>query len=215
MALLRLHQFKSNIHKHVFLISEKMMGLFASGDATQAQRDQLSLAIKYLYTSPTVLAYLAQANATIVFNNNNVDQSHAELGQIWWDASSAQVVRSADGSLGVQSAAMGLAHELFHYLLGFNEAQATALEAQVARELGEPTRVNWNDVVYTAREVNSTEHTHNGNWEAFNFSGNITIAGRFASGDYNPPNAGTGVPPSTGSGGGDPGGGGGYRRYIW
>jgi uncharacterized membrane protein YgcG len=183
------------------------MGLFASSDATQAQKDQLSLAMKYVYTSPTVLAYLTQANATIVFNNNQVDQSHAESGQIWWDPSSAAVVRAADGSLGVQSAALGLVHELFHYFLGFNEAQATALEAQVARELGEPTRENWADVVYKAREINSTEHTHLGNWEAYNFSGNMTIAGRFTAGDYNPPNAGTGVPPSSGGSSGDPGGG--------
>ncbi|MBB3120048.1 hypothetical protein [Pseudoduganella violacea] len=116
-----------------------------------------------------------------------------QSGQIMWNPYQGLQVISREGVLGIQSAAMGLVHEIAHVIFGHDEAQATAFETRVAIDLGEPIRADYNAIGEDVRIRNSTQHTDNGTWTTFNKAQGMIKWGVY-DGGINPPNLGNGFP---------------------
>ncbi|WP_373991308.1 hypothetical protein [Duganella sp. BuS-21] len=110
-----------------------------------------------------------------------------------WNPNQGLQVISDTGVLGVQSPAMGLAHEIAHVIFGHDEAQATAFETRVALELGEPVRANYNAIGSDVKVQNSTQHTDNGTWKTFEKGGWTKVGGTY-DGSSNAPGMGNGFP---------------------
>ena len=142
-----------------------------SSAATDAQKREYERAIKYLKTSATGKALIkkledAKETITITFNKKHNDVYTIETRTIAWDPTSRLVL--GDGK-SVQSAALGLVHEMGHagqHLDGtyfsfasYEDREADNLkncETPIATELGEFTRKNYDDVSKTLRILHST-----------------------------------------------------------
>lgn len=118
-----------------------------------------------------------------------------QSGQLMWNPTQGLQVISDTGVLGVQSPAMGLVHEIAHVIFGHDEAQATAFETLVARDLREPVRANYNATGSDVKVGNSTQHTDNGHWTTFQKEGSMRIGGLY-DGSILAPSMGTGFPPA-------------------
>ncbi|WGG50898.1 hypothetical protein [Rugamonas sp. DEMB1] len=137
-----------------------------NGSPTSADMINTAIAINSLKDSQTAATVLRAYDFTVAVNHTNSDStlvpSDGSTPQIDWDPNLAHQVYSADYKAGIQSPAMALAHEIAH-VLGMDENQATAFETQIALELGEPTRGNYQLVTQEKIYVeNSTEHSANG-----------------------------------------------------
>lgn len=210
--------------KSVIKLLEKKLGVtFNNGAGASVNEQQVYVqALNYLSRYPgmgEILHSLATMSVTINFNNSNDDRYDPNTNTIFWDPTSAMTVIQANGQLGAQSPALGLFHEICHWLYAhtgepkYFEYAATNFETQAAISLGEPVRPTYNTtssinpwVVVT----NPTAHSGGGYWQAVDFNGN-PIKGPA----YDPnhtfvpitaaPTEGTGSTPG-GSGGGEHGG---------
>jgi len=132
----------------------------------------LNQALNYLNKSPTAWNLINNSsNVEIIVNNVGLNMVMTTSREIAWDPSVAHQLRAADGTIGIQSPALALAHELAHKLYGNNEGQATAFEHQVAIELGEPTRADYESLLGYVTVQNATQHTENGQWVASDIFG--------------------------------------------
>gem|GEM_PF-3348641 len=175
-------------------------------NATAADINALNLALSYLDRSPkgnAVMQQVADKNVTINIVHDGSDSYRSSTNTINWDPNSAlTVLTSGVGSVGVQSAALGLAHEGAHAIdpnLASNSATpdpqygdlaekyAVEQENIIASDLGEPQRFNHGGNL--VEENNSTEHTTVNNagsmiWVQSDSVGNITVQGTFELGTY-------------------------------
>lgn len=166
----------------------------------------LGHAIDYLSRSPAAAAIIGAARdtGTIIGLNPYGADNYPDVSNpggtmydpdsdtaIWNPYSALQVMRPDNTIIGVQSAALGLLHELTHgldpalmeNLLArlpgsgyYNQAEymAIQLEAIVARELGEPARDNWkgNDIIAFNPTTATIEDEHGGLlWAQLNENG--------------------------------------------
>lgn len=167
---------------------------------TSTGAQQLTLALEYAKHSPTFSFYYQYANGTTIYVGSNLPTIELPTsGQVSWNPTLGLQVISDSGVLGVQSSAMGLIHELIHKIFGYNEAQATALESVVARELGEPTRANYGAIGEDVKLQNVTQHTDNGQWKTYE-KGGATKVGVSYDGSTTAPSMGWGyIPPPPGA----------------
>lgn len=158
-----------------------------SSKATKEEKKQYDRTIAYLNGSKTGKALLEKLENsktvfTIVFVNDDNDYFDSSTMNIYWDMDSGLVMK--DGT-SIQSAALGLAHEMGHasqYLDGAldplnnakTQAEADAARAKIeadnlkncetpiAKQLGEPTRKNYLDAsgVYTMNNSTHYRTTH-------------------------------------------------------
>lgn len=188
----------------VFAINNPIRWIDPSGlrielpsDTTQEQRDAYNRAITYLNRSEVFRGLwqtLEDATEvfTIAFTYNHFMRFDHETRTIFWDTTSGLIM--LDGAA-IQSAALGLAHEMGHaaqYLEGHaffddmtqdNRALLEAenlrrFESPIARQLGEPTRARYFDDAGVHRMNNSTHHRiiYTPNWNSRSpFAGNSRI----------------------------------------
>jgi hypothetical protein len=180
---------------------------FVVTNATSADRAALNLALSYLSKSPTAMAFLQQAaDKGVIINIVHDGRDQYFDGTIDWDPKSALAVitnTAGVGTVGVQSAALGLAHEAAHAIdpnpiaiqntkdpiyddLG--ERYAVGQENIIASDLGEPQRFNHKSGGVPTAE-NPTEHTAitpSGDWiwVQSDTAGNITPQGTYELGTY-------------------------------
>lgn len=126
------------------------------GDATDEQIVEYNRAVAYIKKSPTGSALIDFLEAstetfTIVFVDNDMTQYNYDTNQIDWDVNSGLIMGN---NTSVQSAALGLAHEMGHAaqdINGIYEQHKTngnfleqdnldTYESKIASELGEPSR---------------------------------------------------------------------------
>ena len=141
-----------------------------SSTATEAERAQYDRAIAYLQTSKTAKALIAKLQNSktvfkIMFVYDDNDYYDPSTNRIYWDIYSGLVM--SDGT-SVQSAALGLAHEMGHgaqhldgYFKGKKVAQIEAnclskYETPIAKQLREPTRKSYTSFSGVQRMNNST-----------------------------------------------------------
>jgi hypothetical protein len=159
-----------------------------SSDATQAEIKQYDRAIAYLKTSEEGQELIKKLEKspeifTIMFVDDDNMYYDPEKKEIFFDVDSGLI--TGDGN-SVQSAALGLAHEMGHgaqHLDGgmnkflnkptsenrgkLEEANLHTYENPIAKRLGEPTRENYGDVSGVKRMNNSTHfRTTTGNHNA-------------------------------------------------
>lgn len=160
-----------------------------------ADMAQLTLTLDYIKHSPTFSMFYGNISGTTLHVDSAVSTIALPLsGQIMWNPYQGLQVISDTGILGVQSPAMGLVHEFAHVIFGHDEAQATAFETTIARELGEPTRANYNAIGSDVRVQNSTQHTDNGHWTTYERAGLKKVGGLY-DGSTAAPSMGIGYPP--------------------
>jgi hypothetical protein len=176
---------------------------FTVTNATAEDLDKLDQALDYLEGSDANPSQaVADANVTIEIIHDGNDRFDPNSNTVYWDPDSALgVIDSSTGMVeGVQSSALGLGHEFFHaedYAndpIGFiidastynssydNVAELTATngEAELAEDLGEPTRDNHDGQLYTVNDP--TQHTtDDSKWEVTNDDGTTTEFGEFTS----------------------------------
>ena len=149
-----------------------------SSDATKAQKEAYEKAIAYLKTSKTGKALIeklenakdAKGNdiiITITFNNIHDDYYDSSTRTIAWDSTSGLLMSNGTS---VQSAALGLAHEMGHgaqHLDGEFDGKTRSeiesdnlkkYETPIAKELGESTRKSYTDNKGTVRMTTSTHY---------------------------------------------------------
>ncbi|WP_157778450.1 hypothetical protein [Massilia violaceinigra] len=167
---------------------------------SMADRGQLMLTLQYIKHSPNFAIYYPNLDGLTIHVGSLLPTiALPTSGQISWNPNQGLQVISDTGILGVQSPAMGLVHEIAHVIFGHNEAQATAFETRVARDLGEPTRANYGSIGNEVRVYNSTQHTDNGEWKSYEQSGATKTSGNY-DGSTNAPNMGWGyIPPPPGA----------------
>lgn len=130
----------------------------------------MDMALAYLQTSQRG----AQEVQDALYNNRVItieivhdrnDAYQYSNGRIYWDPDSALGVVDRDGDKGVQSAALGLGHEISHANDTSNttsatrEAYATWVETIIAQELHEATRSSYASVFAFIDAENPTLHT--------------------------------------------------------
>ena len=153
-----------------------------SSDVTEEQRREYERAISYLRTSETgrkLIQILESSSVvfTIVFINDDNMCYNPITNTIYFDTNSGLVL--GDG-ISVQSAALGLAHEMGHAaqkLDGTMDSMQDAMiqyvdlveannldtyENPIARELGEPLRRSYKDCIGPMDMLNSTHHITTG-----------------------------------------------------
>lgn len=150
-------------------------------NATPLQIAQFEHAMTYLANAPKVRDILAKSvfqDLVIVFNSN---ENNSQLGnKVYWDPNVTLNVRQADGSIGAQSPALGLLHELYHWFQGgsatgsYTEWMNLQDEIAAANFLGEPVRLTYTST-YTANlrtlVSNPTAHAKSGYWKALDPNG--------------------------------------------
>jgi hypothetical protein len=178
-----------------------------SPNATSSDIAALNQALAYLANSTTAEAKMEQAVAdgvTINFIHDGNDQYRDGVNTIDWDPNSALAVVDTTqpnlGTIGVQSAALGLAHEAAHandpniatdksmadsQYDTVAERVAVGVEDQIATELGETLRFNHSGNL--VEEANSTEHTKENDdgtasWVQSGQDGDSVNEGSFTSG---------------------------------
>lgn len=156
---------------------------------------QLVLTLQYIKQSPNFALFYSNMDGMTINIGNLPTTALPMSGQVNWNPYQGLQVISDTGILGVQSAAMGLVHEIAHVIFGHNEAQATAFETLVARDLGEPTRANYGATGSEVRVQNVTQHTDNGQWKALDQGGATKIGGNY-DGSTNAPSMGIGYIPT-------------------
>ena len=164
----------------------------------------ISVALSYLSNSPSA-AYLLSLDYKVSVNYTGINVTTTTTRQIFWDPTTALQVINSQGILGVQSPAMGLIHELVHAIFGLDENQATAFETQIALELGEPTRANYESTLENIKVENPTLHTENGQWVQRDTL-NQVVRGPMYDGGKNAPAMGWVAPVGGGGAGGGVGG---------
>ena len=149
--------------------------IVVASDATEEQREEYERAIAYIKTSETgrkLIEYLETSSFTITIDFVDDDNMCFAVNNatIYFDTNSGLVL--SDG-ISVQSAALGLAHEMGHaaqYLDGtmaklngyvdlVEKFNLDTYETPIAKELGEPIRSNYNDVIGFMDMQNSTHFT--------------------------------------------------------
>jgi hypothetical protein len=157
---------------------------------------QFGLTLQYLAGKSPVFAFFYPQiyGKTFLISSQGPNMVMPASGQIFWNPSKGLQVISETGVIGVQSAAMGLVHEFGHLIFGHNEAAATAWETSIARELGEPIRANYLSTGVEMRVENSTLHTENGTWKAFQKNNTFMVGGQY-NGETFAPYLGSGVAP--------------------
>jgi RHS repeat-associated protein len=162
------------------------------GDHTQRELEEYNRAIAYLKTSETGRALVERLeNESSVFRINfvnNDDMFYDPLTRnIYFDPASGMIV--GDGT-SVQSAALGLAHEMGHAaqdldgelpefptnndIRAVETANVLKYETPVAQQLGEPIRDSYDDGIGTFRMNNSTHFktTYKRPWYHYIWPGN-------------------------------------------
>ncbi|MBQ5939799.1 hypothetical protein [Massilia sp. AB1] len=106
---------------------------------------------------------------------------------IRWDPSSALQVRQPDTTIGAQSPALGLAHELIHFRdrIGtlYGEEMTTYEEIKLAQELGEPIRQTYSATKFSVAVTNTTASSTGKIWKATDGAGHIIFGPAFNSAD--------------------------------
>lgn len=180
---------------------------------SSADAMQTSLATMELGRSNTMSDALNNYSINLNVVHSGVDETYmgSTVRTISWDPGQAHQVVDSNGVYGIQSPAMALAHEIAHAIYGADENAATAFETQVAHELGEPTRADYNSVTANVQVTNSTEHTDNGKYVSLNLDGTTTVGPDYhgTKDEKTAPNMGAGTGGSGGGGGGGAAGGGG------
>ena len=192
--------------------------------ASVFQQQQYAEALTYLSKFSgmgQVLNALANTNLNINFVYNGNDSYNPNTNTVSWDPTSALNVVQANGQVGAQSAALGLFHELCHWLYAhtgdpaYAEFTATNLETKAAISLGEVVRPSYSAVYAFNAFVsinNPTAHSGGGHWQAIDVNGNPIQGGVYTSSDKvvsiaGGPTGATGSTPGGGSGSGSSGGG--------
>ncbi|TFW17548.1 hypothetical protein [Duganella callida] len=183
-------------------------------NATATDIAKLDLALSYLSTSSQAAADIFSSARDGMISEvrivHNGDDSYDPTTRVLqWDPDSGLMV-SQNGIFGVQSSALGFAHEVAHSVdpnIGSTshaqaEATATAKETIIANQLGEPTRSTYNDAVKLVTESNPTEHTtviHGSSvWTQNDQSGSITIGDGFQSSAISAPDLSGPIDPGAG-----------------
>ncbi|MCL2152522.1 MAG: hypothetical protein FWH57_06120, partial [Oscillospiraceae bacterium] len=178
-----------------------------SGSATKEEIEQYNRAIEYLKTSDvgkTLIEKLENANEvfTIMFVYDDNMYYDPSTREIFFDIFSGLI--TGDGT-SIQSAALGLAHEMGHgaqHLDGemdtflnnptksnrdkLEAANLKTYETPMAKQLGEPVRKNYTDVSGLQRMNNSTHYrtTWNRPWYQYIWPGNWGKPGKIIT-DHN------------------------------
>jgi hypothetical protein len=158
-----------------------MSGVIFAPGVTTFSAMQAGLSLQYARAkSPTFNFFSPQLENTTMYISSTATNMYIEsTGAIMWNPTLALQVIAPDGSRGVQSPTMQLVHEIAHKLFGHSEAQATAWETTIAREIGEPIRASYTSTGDYVKVQNSTQHSENGVWMAFNKLGKMYSGGPF------------------------------------
>lgn len=155
---------------------------------TPTGMQQLTLALEYIKHSPTFSMYYQNMNGMTIYVGSNMPTiEFSTTAAVSWNPTQGLQVVSEAGVLGVQSAALGLVHEIAHAVFGYGEAQATAFETVVARELGEPTRANYGATGSDVTLQNVTQHTDNGQWKTYEKGGGTKVGVNYDGSNVAPP----------------------------
>jgi hypothetical protein len=191
---------------------ERKLSITVDGNGVQQQA--YTQAMNYLYSHVNmgdVINAMNTMSVKIDFNYSGNDQFDSVTNTIHWDPTSALNVIQPNGQIGAQSPALGLLHEIYHWLYyhtgnpAYAEEATTYLEANAAAQLGEPARPTYSSVNQINKLVvvtNPTAHTGGGYWQAVDMNGN-PVQGPV----YDPnatvvsvPGGANGTPPSNGGG---------------
>jgi hypothetical protein len=154
------------------------------GPVTEYQQQAFSQALNYLAKYPgmgEIINSLATKDLNVVFVYDGNDSYNPSTNTITWDHNSAMNIVQADGQVGAQSPALGLFHELCHWLYAhtgnplYAEESATYIESQAAISLGEVVRPNYNSasaINSFVHVTNPTAHSGGGYWQAVDANGN-------------------------------------------
>jgi hypothetical protein len=145
-------------------------------NGTNADFSAWNKAIGYIQTTPQgafLVNQLFMSPLMVKFNSKG-DMSYNNITKILnFDPNSAMTVIGPDGTIGAQSPALGLLHELYHWYTktitgDFDEYLALHYETQAALQLGEPIRADYNSV-YSGNPFpwvdDVTSHTSGGYWQ--------------------------------------------------
>ncbi len=144
-----------------------------SSEATNEEKQQYNRAIEYLQTSKTAKKLIdelkkSEITFTIVFIDDNED-TYETTHTIYWDIDSGLILGDRKS---IQSAALGLAHEMGHAsqhlngqlkgrndeeILETEEDNVSRWETPIAKELGEYARSKYTDSYRTRTMENSTD----------------------------------------------------------
>jgi hypothetical protein len=161
---------------------ERKVSVTLDGNLTQQQL--YVQAMNYLISHVSmgdVLNAMNTQSIKIDFNYTGNDQFDSAINTVHWDPTSALSVIQSNGQLGVQSAALGLLHELYHWIYyhtgnaAYAEEATTSLESNAAIQLGEPVRPTYSSASQINKLVvvtNPTAHTGGGYWQAVDVNGN-------------------------------------------
>lgn len=191
--------------------------IVSGGSASQIAAFNLTISYLEAGLGAKMLSLEASVDVTINFTTDGNTAWNPATNTINYDPTSGLIVIAADGSIGVQSPALGLYHELWHALVrswgdrGYGEDFVVTEETAAANMLGEPIRSNYNANGGTVIVTNPTQHTDHSYWKAVNPDGSEIVGSKYDPTQPAPvihgENGGGGA--SGGSGGGGGGGSGG------
>lgn len=151
---------------------------------------------------------LLQQPVLVQPNNLGITHYDNSSGVLHWDPSKAHIIETVDGKIEAVSPGRAALHELFHRYSPQtheeDEVLARDFENSVARELGEPLRVNRSQDLGSVTVKDVSAHTVNGKWVTVDSDTFEKVMG--PNFDPNNPNpvvvTGTEDQPGGGSGGG-------------
>ena len=163
---------------------------FVYENQSAADQAKFDLALAYLQMSPAGAALVSSVvGLTINFvhgtENEDLNQYHADTGVLDWDPDMASMVYSANGTVGTDSSALSLAHEMAHRAdpnlttEPDPEDVATAVQNQVASQLGEASQANYTDNTLTVPVNNPTLHSSGTTWVEREPDGTTTTGGTY------------------------------------
>ena len=188
------------------------MPIVVNGSPSSEDMINANMALTKMVMSSVIHDMLSRDTFNVFVRNNgptevriNADGQH----QIFWNPYVGLKVVALDGSIGVQSAAQGLAHEIFHVagdVFGrHDENGAMLLEGIATTQLGEPKRADYDSHQGDVLLKSPTVYTKDGKWVQMNLDGTETVISSY---DPNQPPPNTSWTGNVGGGGGGGGTGG-------
>jgi len=156
------------------------MAKFDNGTANPLNISLFNQSISYLQSfslaQPAISAFMMSNEVTVKFVYDGRMKYDPVTKVISFDPTAAHQVIQPNGSVGAQSPAMGLLHEIAHWYLkhvkgmeiSIAEQFATQLERDVAQQANEPVRENYyatNKFLSHVTVDHPTAHTSGGYWK--------------------------------------------------
>jgi hypothetical protein len=146
-------------------------------NGTDIQKAQLMKALDYISKTPEggFLRFQLETNILHVEFKEGMAGYDVANKILYWDPKMGNSVIDANGQKGVNSPAVVLAHEMYHWFWdmrgdsAFEEQVATAFEGRIAAALGEPVRASYESVYWanlSPKVYDSTASAKAGGWKA-------------------------------------------------